>query len=403
MLRSLFAGVSALRNHQVQMDVIGNNIANVNTAGFKASRVTFKEMLSHTLQSPVAPQEGRGGMNAQQVGLGMDLGTIATVHTQGSLQSTGGMMDAAIRGDGYFVLGDGRDRYYTRAGTFNLDRDGNLINEVNGLKALGWPVQNGVVNHRAPIAPLTLPLNQSVPPQATTSIRYEGNLDARTSGAAPPHTDSVYIFDSLGEEHEVLLYFERVGENEWNWRAEDSAGAVVGTGQLQFDSAGRSVSQSGQIALNPPGALDLEVELDFSTITQFGDESTAMAVHQDGYAPGRLQGVSLNAAGQVAGSYSNGLHQVLGQVALATFRNPVGLERVGDTMFRESANSGRAEVGPAGTGSLGQIAPLVLEMSNVDLSLEFTNMIITQRGFQANSRVITTSDELLQELVNLKR
>jgi flagellar hook protein FlgE len=513
MLRSLYSGVSALKNHQVQLDVIGNNIANVNTIGFKASRVSFKEALSQTLKSADAPQSGRGGTNPQQVGLGVEIGSISRIHTQGNLQSTGSLTDVAIEGNGMFVLKDGDSLAFTRAGTFDVDVDGNLYNLSNGLKLMGWVAQAGEIDYKQEIAPIRIPLNEVIEAKATTTINYEGNLDADTNGqlmyhpspitvsvggndvsisyvltptgnfnewqwevtssmgtitngsgilrtnnngeviaqdntnpisidlgggltpititppsvgqpsggsfevavggspvmsvsgsftAAESHPASIRVIDSLGSEHNVLVDFNKVGTNSWSWAATDEAGNQIGNGTLTFNSKGAVTSHTGNISFSPPGADPVNIDPKFA-ITQFAQTSTLQATSQDGYKPGTLESISIDSAGRVNGSFSNGLEQVLAQMAIASFQNYSGLQAVGSTMYIETVNSGKAGIGVANTESRGSIVAKKLEMSNVDLSLEFTNMIVTQRGFQANSRIITTSDEMLQELVNLKR
>lgn len=518
MMRSLFAGVSALRNHQTQMDVIGNNIANVNTIGFKASRATFKELLSQTLESGTSPTSTLGGTNPKQVGLGVALGAITNIHTQGNLQSTGVTTDLAIQGNGFFVVGDGQQQFYTRAGLFDIDRDGNLIHIQSGQMVYGWLADSrGQINTSQPVQTIRIPQHETISPRATERVQFAGNLDARITGslfftnnpmlvtdgeneamvtieltptggfnewrwrvnvangevqngtgiirldadgnviyqsetgpilvtpagadpslgpieimppavgdanggaftwshggvvggsssgvftAAPTHVASIAVVDSRGDKHDLIFTFIRVAENSWIWQAEDATGTRVGEGTIEFDSTGAYQSSTGSITLLPTGANPLEIIPDFSRVTQYADSMDANAVAQDGYVAGTLESIFIDTLGRINGSFSNGLIRALGQLALATFTNPAGLLKREATLFQESPNSGQANIGPANTGSRGTIAPENLEMSNVDLAMEFTNMIVTQRGYQANSRVITTADEMLQELVNLKR
>lgn len=414
MMRSLFAGVSGLQNHQVRMDVIGNNIANVNTIGFKYSRATFKEALSQTLAAASAPQGNRGGVNAQQVGLGSRLGSIDVIHTQGGTQSSSSETDLAIEGDGFFILVDGDKRYYTRAGMFEFDGTGTLVSKLNGLPVLGFlPDATGVISSNS--TQLTIiqisEAVRSITPQATSEVVLSGNISsALNDGESVVRIATVY--DVNGDTHRVLVTFTKQSTNNWTWSArleEDDPSVSRGSGTIVFNDNGTIDSgQSGTVTI-PASALplveytDLEFTLNLNGVRQFADETSVVVLRQNGLPKGELDGISIDRSGVLIGSYSNGLIKELGQIALARFENPPGLLKVGDTMFAESVNSGNAVIGLANTSGLGAIMSNSLEMSNVDLSNEFTEMIITQRGFQANSRIITSADEMLQELVNLKR
>jgi flagellar hook protein FlgE len=424
MLRSLFAGVSGLRNHQVRMDVIGNNIANVNTVGFKASRVNFAEALSQTIRGAQAPSEARGGVNAMQVGLGVQVGSIDTLFTQGNLQYTGNLTDLAVQGDGFLVVGDGLRRFYTRDGAIVMDSDGNLVHASSGLRLMGWQANAaGVVDTAGPLSPLTIPVGAQIAPRATTMATLVGNLNASAPVYDPddPETASgrwtttLTVYDSLGNPVQLRLVFTKQGANEWQWELfyGDEEPAVA-SGTLSFDdpdNPGRLSDPAGPVEVTVPlsslapdlGADDLTFEIDFGGITQYGGASTVALGNQDGYASGSLESFAIDGNGVITGLYSNGRTQVIGQVALALFTNPGGLLKAGNNLYAESSNSGPAAVGAAGTGGRGALTPGALEMSNVDLAQEFTNMITAQRGFQANARVITTSDELLQELISLRR
>ncbi len=405
-MRSLFSGVSALKNHQVRMDVIGNNIANVNTVGFKSSRVTFRDTLSQTLRAASSPQGGRGGVNPMQVGLGMALGSIQTNQTQGSPEMTGRQTDMAIEGNGFFVLSDGPRRFYTRAGLFDVDGDGSLISSVNGMKVMGWRAATGQIDIDQPMEALLIPMGKTINPIATTTIKFGGNLDSRIA-AGESVTQTVEVFDSLGDTHSVNLTFTKTdtGSNTWSWTASGGSGTVAGgSGTIMFDTSGNMINATGPaFQFTPPGANSVSITPDFTGVVQNAAEGTLVFKSQDGYPQGTLVGYSVDDSGVIIGEYSNGLTENLAQIATAVFSNPNGLLRAGDTTFTVSANSGEPEVGQPGSGANGKLTPGALEMSNVDLSQEFTDMIITQRGFQANSRIITTSDEMLQELVNLKR
>lgn len=628
MMRSMFSGVAGLKAHQVRMDTIGNNIANVNTVGYKGSRVTFQDTLNQTLRLASGAQSGRGGVNPEQVGLGVSLASIDVLQTQGNLQNTGKVTDLAIQGDGFFVVSDGTRQFYTRAGAFTLETSGKLVYPSNGMVVQGWMANNGAIDNTAQVTDVTLPVGQTIAPITTANVSFKYNLNSQDNGTislgpnpqtvvdnagnsmrttfvltptgnfnewnwsatvangtitsgtgtgvlrmnsdgtvaamtggdfqitsstaggqpvtvtlplagtnpnittvqgtattitgtyaagAPPTltypdttvTDSAgntatlhyatvatgnpgeftwtasavggtgtmggtltgtitvntatgavvsntnttpftitptngrairitppvvgatdaltvarvggetftgtytaptnpsvtsRVIDSLGGSHTVYTTLTKTANNSWDWTAKDETGtATYGTGSLTFDSSGTlSSSIGGPILLTPPGASAISITPNFDNLTQYASETT-IASSSDGYPMGQLESFNIDNTGKIIGVFSNGLTQTLAQVAMASFRNPAGLTRSGDTMFSQSNNSGLAQVGAAATNGRGQITPGALEMSNVDLSQEFTDMITTERGFQANSKIITTSDEMLQDLVNLKR
>jgi len=408
MMRSMFAGVSGLRTHQVKMDVIGNNIANVNTYGFKASRATFQDLLSQTFQGASAPQSGRGGINPQQVGLGVQLASIDTLFSPGNLQGTGLNTDLAIQNDGFFAVGDGQKMYYTRAGNFDFDGQGNLISRSNGMKVYGWMANSsGEIDNRRTVETIVVPKGQVINAVATGQVQAGKNLDAALL-VGESITSSIEVFDSLGINHTLKVTFTKDAENQWSWLADGDTLTGTGSGSLEFNSDGSlNLGSAGNASFTlATGANPLSINLDFGSLTQLAEaDSSAELINQNGFPMGSLESgrVSFDTNGVITGYYSNGLRKTLGQVALAIFNNPGGLMKVGQTLFEESNNSGVAQLGTANSGGRGSFAPANLEMSNVELAQEFTEMITAQRGFQANSRVITTSDEMLQELVNLKR
>ncbi|NOT10180.1 MAG: flagellar hook protein FlgE [Gemmatimonadales bacterium] len=415
MLRALSAGVSGLRNHQVRMDVIGNNIANVNTVAFKGSRVTFKEAFAQLLQGASRPPGNLGGTNPVQIGSGMNIGSIDQLFTQGSLQSTGQATDLAIQGDSFFVVGDGARRFYTRAGNFQLDADGRLISN-NGMIVQGINADTtGTFSTSSTISGIRLPLGQKVPAHATSEIGLTGNLDAGAE-VDDTHAMEVTAYDSSGAPHTLQFLFTNTAAGEWDWEVTcDTADVTAGTGQVTFNSNGSLATfdypgGGTNLTVTPTGSGDpFDVEIlagtlnDIDGLAGFANPSNAVVSRQDGYPAGDLESFSIDATGVVTGYFTNGVSQALAQVALAKFNNPSGLLRQGDNMFSESSNSGLAVLGFAGSSDASAITPGALENSNVDLSEEFTNMIVTQRGFQANARVISTADEMLNELVNLRR
>jgi len=405
----MFSAISALNLHQTYMDVVANNLANVNTYGYKASRVTFQDQFSQTLWNGAGPTENLGGINPAQIGLGVRLGAISPNFTQGMLQNTNRNTDLAIQGDGFLIYNNGVTNLYSRDGSLEIDSEGYLVNGSTGARIQGWMAN--VVNNIAtvdtgmPISALQLPLGATLA-QQTQNANLFGNLDSSQAvGYKYPVTLGVY--DSLGDLHSVTVEFELADKstNTWNWTA--SGTDVTGSGTVTFDHDGQSQTPSGTIhiaASNSGGAADFDVTLDMSRLTQLASNTDLSMTYQDGLAAGSFSSFFVTPqTGEVYGVYSNGMQRLIGQLALASFVNPSGLERVGNNMFMVGSNSGDAAVGAAGTGARGTLAAGYLEGSNVDLGQEFTNMIIAQRGFQASSRVITTSDEMLLELVNLKR
>lgn len=413
MMRSLFSAVSGLRTHQTRMDIIGNNIANVNTPGYKSSRVTFQEVFSQTLRgasSPSASSETeKGGTNPLQVGLGVNVASIDSIQTPGNLQPTSLPTDVAIEGNGFFIVLDGDSLSYTRVGNFSTDGDGVLV-DYEGRKVLGWaPDMDGTLplnRTEQTLRSLTLQIGSNMPARATSSVKWIKNLDAEAE-LGFEKTTAVTVYDSLGVTHSIQIGFVKTGINEWTWEAYLPGESDPFSGIITFDAHGvllaGSDSEVHELIFKPEGAEEIHVSMDFSNVSQVAGPTTIESGPVDGWPTGTLESFSFDSSGTISGFYSNGKNRILGQIALANFANPQGLIKVGKSLFIESNNSGGADIGVAGTSGRGSVAPASLEMSNVDLAEEFTQMIITQRGFQANSRVITVSDELLQELVNLKR
>jgi flagellar hook protein FlgE len=391
MLRSLFSGISGLRAHQTMLDVTGNNIANVNTTGFKASQVQFQDTLSQVLTNAGAAQNGVGGTNPAQVGLGVRVAGITTNFQQGAAQLTNRSTDMMISGDGFFVVRKGNEQMYTRAGAFDFDASGQLVTPDGGL-VQGWAADAaGNIDVNGPLVDLRLPIATLMGAAATTQATFEGNLPADAEVGTVLNRD-VDVYAADGTVSTLSLAFTRTAAG---WDVTGTLGAASTTVAMTFDADG-TLTGGGTLAVGG-------ITVDMSTLTGFAGLTTVEASGQNGRAAGTLQSFTINADGTLLGSFSNGLKQALGRVALSTFTNPAGLEKAGGSLYRTTVNSGDPQIGAAGTGGRGELTGGALEMSNVDLSAEFTNLIIAQRGFQANSRVITTSDELLQELVNLKR
>lgn len=415
MLRSLFSGVSGLRGHQQMMDVVGNNIANVNTTGFKSSSVVFQDLLSQVTAGATSPRETSGGTNPAQVGLGSRVAGINTNFTQGALQVTGRSTDLAIQGDGFFVASAGGQQVYTRAGSFNFDAAGNLTTN-EGAFVQGWSADpnTGAVNPSGPIGNLTMPPGQLLPPTQTGDIKL-GNMLSANAQVGDSKSTAITVYDTQGIASDIKFTWTKTGTNAWSATAADTNGnSLAATCNLTFDPATGQVKTQTPAnwtvqptpAANWPTPINInfgDPNTEADALREFGGQSTAGAISQDGSPAGTLQSFKVSNDGLVTGVFSNGKSRAVGQIAMASFNNPGGLEKAGGSNYRMTPNSGVPQIGTAGEGGRGTMAAGSLEMSNVDLSQEFTNLIVAQRGFQANSKVITTSDELLDTLLNLKR
>ncbi|GAA4189010.1 flagellar hook protein FlgE [Microbacterium oryzae] len=386
MLRSLYSGISGLRSHQTMLDVTGNNIANVNTAGFKGSSVQFEDSLSQLIGNPGIPDDQVGGKNPAQVGLGVQVAGVQTNFAQGSAQSTGRPTDLMIAGDGFFAVRSGGETLYTRSGGFSFDATGKMVT-ADGSIVQGWTAQNGVVGTGAAPGDIVLSKDAVAPARATTSATVAGNLPS-TAAAGEQLVRDITVYDAAGAPSTLSLTFTKTGEG---WDVSGPSGA---TGSLRFDDG----EQVGGLVLAVGG-----VSVDLTGVTGYAEMSTVAITAQDGAAAGALQSYSITDDGSIVGTFSNGKTETLGKIAMASFTNPEGLEKVGGTAYRATVNSGAVQIGEAGQAGFGGLVSGALEMSNVDLSQEFTNLIVAQRGFQANARIITTSDEVLQELTQLKR
>jgi flagellar hook protein FlgE len=432
MLTSLYTGVSGINTHMSQLSVVGNNIANMNTYGFKGSRTYFSDIINQSLT---------GVSGSTQVGLGVNLGAVMPSFTQGAFESTENPLDLAVDGSGFFILknSDGTS-LFTRAGQFKLDKDGNIVDQ-NGLFLQGYQVDSrgNILNT---VDDLTI-TSTSFAPESSENVSLQANLasDAEIVGAFDVNdmdstcnfATTITVYDSLGNGHPITLCFRKDTEtpgvgNTWEWfavvQAEDAFTGVrhvAAQGTIDFNTDGALELESGIVY--PTGGFDFAggaaqdqlIDFDFGSslaepggtgldgVTQFGAPSGVYSMSQDGFESGSLSGVSISETGVLTGSFTNGKMRALGQVALANFPSSEGLSSVGRMLYIESPYSGPGVVGIAGNEGLGLIRSNTLELSNVDLAGEFVRMITAQRGFQANSKVITTTDEVLTELVNLKR
>lgn len=524
MMRSLFSGVAGLKVHQTRMDVIGNNIANINTIGFKSSRVTFSDMLSQMQSSAAAPTASRGGVNPRQIGLGVNVESVDLLFSDSSPQQTGKNTDIALSGNGLFALKNGNQSFYTRNGAFAFDESGYYVMPGNGLRVQGWnATSDGVINTNGTAVDIVVPVGKTMEATATTTIDYSGNLNKESLtitsimpnvatggtvdnvttqengtytsvnvdtqnvmsavitlsdgstmnvtsgyyevGKSVPVTTLATIYDSLGGRHEVTLLIDKDATTEDpnltdaaaqatatdttttpprydnRWRVyiapdvgqkgpadaaftnsytrseatgnpESDGSSTTGTmnnvNYIYFDGTGRFVS-NGQSELGSieftysdgNGAETQTASINFEGMTQYANSTTSFPI-TNGNAAGILQSLAIDGNGVISGTYTNGLVRSEAQIAIAQFNNSSGLSKVGNTIYTESNNSGSANIKTVADFGL-SITSSALEMSNVDLATEFSDMIITQRGFQANSKVTTVSDEMLETLVNMKR
>ncbi len=393
--------LSGLNAASADLGVIANNVANVNTTGFKGSRAEFAEIFA----------------GSSDVGSGVQLAKVSQQFEQGNINFTQNALDLAITGEGFFVLSENGQRSYTRAGAFGVDSQGNVVN-AQGRRLQAYPsAGEGLFNTGSP-ADLQLTVGAS-PPQATSMATMGVNLPAAaplptaaTFDPADPnsfnHTTSITIYDSLGTAHTATVYFIKdAAANTWNTEVEIDGAAVTGSVPIVFDQDGRlQTPAGGQMVLDTwgpgTGAADISLALDFASTTQFGNAFGVNSLSQDGFTTGRLTGVSVDSEGVVFARYTNGQSEALGKLALANFSNPQGLQQSGDTAWNESSLSGDALLGEAGTASFGNVQSGALEASNVDLTAQLVQMITAQRNFQANAQVISTADAVTQTVINIR-
>ncbi|MEC5344843.1 flagellar hook protein FlgE [Brenneria populi] len=394
--------VSGLNAASSNLDVIGNNIANSETTGFKASRVSFADVYA-----------------ASDVGLGVTVAAVTQDFSDGTVESTDVGTDVAISGNGFFRLTDDSGNvYYTRNGELTTDNDGNLINSTNGYYLTGYSATNGVVNVGATPTALSIP-TAGMTAKATTSGDVEVNLNSSlstldaadldtTDSSTYSYTQSLTTYDSLGNTHNIALYFVKTADNTFEVYAQDTSDTTVTSptslGTLNFDSSGTLTGTTEfSVATNSlNGSAANTFTIDFSGSTQQNSSNATNTRTQDGYAAGTLTEYTINDDGTISGTYSNGETQLLGQIVLASFASTSGLQSKGDNVWAATAASGEAILGAAGTGTFGSLTGGALESSNVDLSAELVNLIVAQRNYQSNAQTIKTQDAILNTLVNLR-
>jgi len=414
MFTSFSTALSALGAHSTAIDVVGNNLANLNTPGFKASVVSFYDLVTQSLGA---------GLGETQVGFGVARPLTLRQFSQGAIQTSNGPLDAAIQGDGFLVLRNAAGgTIYGRGGNLQVSKNGALLT-ATGERVQGWVSASGNVNTNGPIGDITIPVGTLRPAASTQAISFDMNLNAAATAGPPADTfaGSIEIYDSLGMSHIISATFTKTATpGDWAYSlslpASDTLAAnTPATGTISFDSSGRLVAPTvagpfPALAITglASGAADMSVTWNLYNganprLTQFAQTSAISAIGQDGNAAAQLIRVGLGDSGQVVAQYSNGQQVAVGQLAMASVRNPESLLSVGNNSYQLSARSALPAVGLPGTGGRGTILGGAIENSTVDIAREFTNLIILQRGYQANSRVITTVDEISQETINLKR
>jgi flagellar hook protein FlgE len=420
-LTSFNAALTGLNSSSTAINVIGNNLANMNTTAFKKSNAAFSELLAGLSSTS---ETG----NPTSTGLGSEVSGVNISFAQGTINSTAKSTDAAISGNGFFVVSTGDGLGYTRSGSFELDKEGYLVSS-DGLKVMGYPAVDGKIDNSADVSDIQIRLGQSIPGTATKNINITANLDAQANEGTTFST-SVQVFDSLGAAHEVKLTFaKRAGAGDWSWSATmsavDTGGnigdpptalTITGAGDLQFDSNGK-LTVTDPTAANPTmtlagltnGAADLEITLNLwdslgkSTFSGYASASAVSSTSQDGIGSSILSDISINSDGVILGQTASGQSIKLAQLVIATFQNTAGLQKSLGSTFTAFSSAGEPSIGIAGVGGRGSVVGSALEQSNVDMAEEFVNLIQAQRAYQASSKVITTSDELVQDAINLKR
>ena len=428
---SFSAGLSGLNANAVYLSVIGNNLANINTIGFKASSVTFMDLVSQTV--------GGAAANPMQVGLGVVTGSISPVFSQGAIENTREATNVAIQGGGFFVVRGNDGNAYTRAGNFSFDSNGTLVTP-DGFKVQGWTATdaNGDIVSTGQPGDITVPPGVLRAPQATSQIYTRTNLDANAATGST-FTTSVQIYDALGTSHLSTVTYTKTGAGAWSYAMTVDGGEVTGgtagtpftlmSGTLTFNATGQLTSVTPTAPATGGGALpgDPDMDIAFTTptwtngaaantltwdltdangtaaLTGFAAQSATSSISQNGSAAGMIDNITILPDGTIQATFGAGQTVAVGQLAMASFNNPKGLVKLGSNRYGESQSAGIPNVGTAGTGGRGTLIGSALEQSNVDIAQEFTQMILAQRGYQANSKTITVSDELLVDTLALKR
>lgn len=415
-LTALFTGASGLATFSTDLDIVGNNLANLNTTGYKSQRASFRDLVYQTLNAGSVPSGTFGGVNPTQVGFGVGIGSVNTLFQQGTTTPTGRSLDAAMQGTGFFVFTNGQITTYSRNGGFSVDASGFLVDPNTGFRVQ----RTGIVGEGTATTPafqtpgvndIAVPFGAGASGVPTTTVGFQGNLSA-TLQVGDVTSTGIQFYDSQSAPHAVVFTFEKTGVNTFDVSAVvNGVTQTLSTSAITFDTDGLLVSPATidltVTGLTGVGAQTITLELgtpgQTNGLTQFGGGSTASAVTQDGSASGTLTDVSIDLQGNLIGLFSNGRKIPIAQLAIAGFNNEDGLLRSGSNYFISSPASGEPVIGPAGAGGRGLVQGGSLEGSNVDIAIEFAQLIIAQRGFQVNARTVTAANETLQELANIIR
>jgi flagellar hook protein FlgE len=415
---SFYSALSGMGSNSVAMQVISDNISNVNTVGFKGSSVQFEDLLGMSL-------EGISGIS--RVGVGASVSSMSCSFTQGTMETTGVGTDLAINGQGFFIVENAtsEERFYTRAGAFHLDKDGYLVN-ANGLRVQGYLYDATGTSLIESLADIVVDQTDMIAPAVTSQVDVVLNLNSAETattfnitdpGGTSHYSTALPVYDTLGQTHTVTVYFTQTAPQTWAWNAlidgADVSGGTAGTPQL-FGTGTMAFNTAGQLTTAMPVALYTgaitysngvaasAISADFTGTTQYGAPSAIQSLLQDGYGAGTISGMTVTAEGNIVGNYTNGEVRNIARLALADFPSLYGLERAGSLLFRSMPDSGDPLINKPGEGGMGDISASMLEESNVDLAAEFIKMIITQRAYQASSKIITTTDEMLAQLISIK-
>jgi flagellar hook protein FlgE len=428
--QSLIAAVSGIESNQTYLNVVGNNVANANTTGFKAQDAQFTDLLSEQLAGASAPTSNTAGLNPFAIGSGTRIGSITTNQSQGAILQTNQPTDVAIQGSGFLIAQQNGQTFYTRDGNLTLDANGDIATANGGL-VQGWMASStGVLNTNAPVTNLSIPTGQTMPAQATAGLTLGGNLPAWGGTGTPPSIGStINAYDSIGDSIPVTLTFTAVAGSANTWTVQGSAITPGGSTTLwgtaptiTFDPSTGQVKTITGSTTNPDGSLSLPVgtmptgaafpagdtwKINFpapgtpAAVTQFSGSTTMSITSQDGFPSGTLSSFSIGGDGTISGSFTNGKTLPIGRLALATFSNPDGLSDDGNLMYSATANSGQPNVGTPDSGGRGTLIGGALEASNVDLATQLTDLIVAQEAYQANTKVISTTSANLQALTQM--
>ncbi len=407
---SFSIALTGLEANSTALNTIGNNLANLNTTAFKDQTTTFSDLFYQQVGSS-------GSGDALQQGLGVRVSSTTSDFSQGTLTPTDDSSDMAIQGNGFFVINSNGEQELTRAGNFQLDNQGNLTT-TDGSSVMGYPAVNGTVSPGGALEALKLPIGETQSAQASSTFSLTGNLSS-TAAVGDTFSTPITLYDSLGTSHVATVTFTKSASDQWGYSvalpSDDETGTPVGnTGTLTFDSSGNLTSPTSNVnGITFPGMADGSADMSLNwnlfnsagnaTLTQTSAASASSSTSQNGYASGTYQNFTVDNTGLVTAQFSNGETQTIGQVAVANVANVEGLTRTGNNAYVTTAASGVAAVGTANTGGLGAIDDESLESSNVNISTEFTNLIVAQRAFEANSKTVTTFDTLTQETIDMIR